>query len=74
MWWDTPKRAAPQRAIVSEIAMADAFYYYYKNPAVRLEHGQMQEGHARKYYDWKPVGEKWIKYIENVERENEFNI
>ena len=69
MWWDTPQRAAPQRALVSERAMADAFTYYYKNPSVRLQHGANARTHARKYYDWKPVGEKWLKYIKMIEED-----
>jgi len=69
MWWDTPKRAAPQRAIVSERAMADAFTYYYKNPTVRLEHGANARRQAKQYYDWKEVGKKWMKYIEKVEKD-----
>ena len=69
MWWDTPMRAAPQRALVSERAMADAFTYYYKNPSVRLQHGANARKHARKYYDWKPVGEKWLKYIKKIEED-----
>ena len=36
MWWDTPARAAPQRAIASEEAIAEALDYYYKNPDKRL--------------------------------------
>jgi len=69
MWWDTPQRAAPQRAIVSERAMADAFTYYYKNPTVRLQHGANARKHAKKYYDWKPIGEKWLKYVKMIEED-----
>jgi len=64
MWWDTPKRAAPQRAICSEIAIADALDYYYHNPKEKLLAGKAAREKVKKEYDWGPVGERWIKMAE----------
>ena len=66
MWWDTPKRAAPQRAICSEIAIADALDYLYKNPNERLAMGKAAREKAIREYDWEPVGKRWITFAEKV--------
>ena len=39
MWWDTPARAAPQRAIASENAIYEALDFYYKNPDKKIAAG-----------------------------------
>ena len=46
MWWDTPSRAAPQRAIASENAICEALQYYYDNPAKRIAAGKAGRKHA----------------------------
>ena len=69
MWWDTPARAAPQRAICSELAIADALDYYYHSPTKRLESGKAARKKALKEYDWKPVGDRWIKMAEIWEKD-----
>jgi len=69
MWWDTPKRAAPQRAIVSEVAITQAIELYYNNPTLRLKHGKNARKHMKKYYDWVPVGDKWRTWIGNIKGE-----
>mgnify|MGYP003651193528 CR=1 FL=1 len=69
MWWDTPKRAAPQRALVSEPAIAQAIELYYNNPQLKLEHGKNAREHMKKYYDWGPVGDKWRTWINNIRKE-----
>jgi len=67
MWWDTPARAAPQRAIVSEVAMAEAFKYYYDNPSIVAEHGKNAREFAKKYYDWNTaIGPRWLKWLKEV--------
>ena len=72
MWWDTPKRAAPQRAICSEIAIADALDYLYKNPNERLAMGKAARRKAIREYDWEPVGKRWIalaeKWMEDLKK------
>ena len=60
MWWDTPKRAAPQRAIVSEVAIADALDYYYHNPEKRIAAGKAARKKALNEYDWAPVAKRWL--------------
>jgi len=68
MWWDTPQRAAPQRAIVSEVAMGEAISTYYNNRPMVLEHGKNARKYAVDYYDWNGViGEKWIKLFQKIE-------
>ena len=69
MWWDTPKRAAPQRAICSAVAIADALDYYYHNPKKRLEAGKAARKKALKEYDWEPVGKRWIELAKVWENE-----
>ena len=70
MWWDTPKRAAPQRAICSEVAIADALDYLYKNPKERLAMGKAGREKAIREYDWEPVGKRWMalaeKWMEDI--------
>ena len=67
MWWDTPARAAPQRAIVSEMAMAEAMTYYYKNPQKKAEHGKNARKYAKKHYDWNTaIGPRWLKWLKEV--------
>jgi glycosyltransferase involved in cell wall biosynthesis len=70
MWWDTPARAAPQRAIVSERGMAEAFSRYYNDRSLVLEHGKNARNYARKNYDWNGVvAEKWINLFKRIEKE-----
>ena len=69
MWWDTPKRAAPQRAIASEIAISQIIEFYYDNPDTKLEHGKNAREHMKKMYDWDVIGQKWIDWIHMVESE-----
>jgi glycosyltransferase involved in cell wall biosynthesis len=60
MWWDTPKRAAPQRAICSSVAIADALDYYYHSPDKRLKAGKAARNKAKKEYDWPQVEKRWL--------------
>ncbi len=60
MWWDTPQRAAPQRALCSEIAIADALDYYYHNPTEKIKAGKAARQKAKKEYDWSVVEQRWI--------------
>ena len=60
MWWDTPARAAPQRAICSSVAIADALDYYYHNKDKRLEAAQAARKKALKEYSWDVVGKRWL--------------
>ena len=69
MWWDTPNRAAPQRAICSENAIAQALDYYYKNPAKKLAAGKAARAHAIKYYSWEVIGQKWKDWIQMVSKD-----
>tara|TARA_R110000824_G_scaffold284408_1_gene472708 strand:- start:368 stop:1849 length:1482 start_codon:yes stop_codon:yes gene_type:complete len=66
MWWDTPARAAPQRAICSENGITEALDYYYKNPEKRRAAGKAGRKHAVKYYSWKVVGQRWIDWINKI--------
>jgi len=67
MWWDTPARAAPQRAIVSEPAMGEAFSVYYNNRDMVLEHGRNARAYALKHYDWMgSVAGKWTKLFRKI--------
>ena len=69
MWWDTPIRAAPMRALWDEQAGADALEYYYKNRDVCKEHGKNARKYAIKHYDWmKAVGPMWLDFIKTVEK------
>ena len=69
MWWDTPNRAAPQRAIASENAIAEAIQHYYDNPVKKLEAGKAGRKHAVKNYSWNVIGKKWIDWINNITEE-----
>jgi glycosyltransferase involved in cell wall biosynthesis len=66
MWWDTPARAAPQRAICSENAIAQALTHYYKNPDKRLAAGKAARKHAVKRYSWEVIGKRWIDWINKI--------
>ena len=46
MWWDTPARAAPQRAICSSVAIGDALDYYYHNADKKLKAGKAARNKA----------------------------
>jgi len=69
MWWDTPVRAAPQRAICSENAICEAIQYYYDNPDKKLAAGKAGRKHALEYYSWDVIGKKWIEWINNITKE-----
>jgi glycosyltransferase involved in cell wall biosynthesis len=69
MWWDTPARAAPQRALASENAMCEAIQYYYDNPDKKLETGIAGRKHTLKEYSWDVVGKRWIEWINKIEEE-----
>ena len=60
MWWDTPARAAPQRAICSSVAIADALDYYYHNPDKKLMAGKAARNKAKSEYDWSKVEQRWL--------------
>jgi glycosyltransferase involved in cell wall biosynthesis len=60
MWWDTPNRAAPQRAIASEVGIADAMDYYYHNPDKKLKAGKAARAKVKKEYDWPVVQQRWL--------------
>jgi len=63
MWWDTPNRAAPQRAICSERAICQALEYYYNNPDKRIAAGRAAREHAVNHYSWEVVGQRWIDWV-----------
>ena len=69
MWWDTPARAAPQRAICSEQAISEALEYYYKNPSKRLAAGKAARKHTIEKYSWDVIGKKWIDWVNKIEKE-----
>ena len=69
MWWDTPARAAPQRAICSEKAICEALDYYYHNPDKRIAAGKAGREHAKKYYSWDVIGKKWINWANDIAEE-----
>jgi len=69
MWWDTPNRAAPQRAIASENAICEALDYYFNNPDKRIAAGKAGREHAKKYYSWEVIGKKWIDWVNKVNEE-----
>jgi len=69
MWWDTPARAAPQRAICSENAIAEALQYYYDNPDKRVAAGAAGRDHAKKHYDWSVIGQRWIDWANKIAKE-----
>ena len=69
MWWDTPVRAAPQRAICSENAICEALDYYYHNPDKKLAAGKAGRKHAKAHYSWDVVGQRWIDYVNKIASE-----
>jgi glycosyltransferase involved in cell wall biosynthesis len=69
MWWDTPARAAPQRAICSSVAIADGLDYLYHNPDKKLKMGKAARAKALKEYDWEPVGQRWIDMAHQWEKD-----
>jgi len=69
MWWDTPARAAPQRAIASENAICEAIQHYYDNPDKKLETGIAGRKHVLKEYSWEVVGKRWIDWVNKIEQE-----
>ena len=69
MWWDTPVRAAPQRAICSENAICEALDYYYHNPDKKLAAGKAGRLHAKSHYSWDVVGQRWIDYVNKIASE-----
>jgi glycosyltransferase involved in cell wall biosynthesis len=66
MWWDTPARAAPQRAIASERAITQSLDYYYKNPDKRMAASKAAREHAVKHYSWEVIGQRWIDWINKI--------
>ena len=72
MWWDTPVRAAPLRAIASEVAMEQAMTRYYNDRTLLAEHSVNAREHAKNQYDWSVVGKRWEDWMKNlVEKEME---
>ena len=69
MWWDTPARAAPQRAICSENAICEALEYYYNNPSKRLAAAKAARKHAVEKYSWDVIGKKWINWVNEITQE-----
>ena len=69
MWWDTPNRAAPHRAICSAIGIADAIDYYYHNPDKRLKASQAARKKAKKEYNWDILEKRWLKLASQWEKE-----
>jgi glycosyltransferase involved in cell wall biosynthesis len=66
MWWDTPKRAAPQRALCSEQAICEALEYYYDNPKKRVAAGKAARAHALKEYSWDVIGKRWVEFFNDI--------
>ena len=69
MWWDTPNRAAPQRAIVSEIAISQALTKLYSEPKFRTKLAVNARKHALKHYSWESVEKRYLKFIKRIEEE-----
>ena len=69
MWWDTPNRAAPHRAICSAIGIADAIDYYYHNPDKKLKASQAARKKAKSEYDWSNLEKRWLKLASRWEKE-----
>ena len=69
MWWDTPARAAPQRAIASENAICEALQYYYDNPDKRIAAGKAGRKHAIEHYSWDVIGQRWIDWVNKITEE-----
>jgi glycosyltransferase involved in cell wall biosynthesis len=68
LMWDTPIRAAPQRALWDEKEACKAFTTYYNNRDLLKEHSENARKYALKHYDWKVVGKKWLNWIKKVAR------
>ncbi len=68
LMWDTPIRAAPQRALWDEKEACKAFTTYYNNRDLLEEHSENARKYALKHYDWKVVGKKWLNWIKKVAR------
>jgi len=67
MMWDTPIRAAPQRALWDEHAASQAFEHYYHNRGDVVKHGKAARKYAKKHYDWKEaIGPKWAKWVGKI--------
>jgi glycosyltransferase involved in cell wall biosynthesis len=69
MWWDTPNRAAPQRALVSEMGISQALTRLYTEPKFRTECATNARKHAIKHYSWDAVTKRYLKWIAEVEKE-----
>ena len=69
MWWDTPKRAAPHRAICSSVAVADACDYYFTNKDKRMAAAKAARNKAKKEFSWDVVGKRWLKLAKVWEKE-----
>lgn len=69
MWWDTPVRAAPQRAICSENAICEAIQYYYDNPDKKIAAGKAGRKHAIEHYSWDVIGKRWKKWANKIAQE-----
>ena len=69
MWWDTPARAAPQRAICSAVAIADSLDYYYHNKDKRMATAMAARKKAIKEYDWDVCAKRWLKLAKDWEKE-----
>ena len=69
MWWDTPARAAPQRAIASENAINEALQYYYDNPDKKIAAGKAGRKHAKEHYCWDKIGKRWIEWADKIAKE-----
>jgi glycosyltransferase involved in cell wall biosynthesis len=70
MWWDTPNRAAPQRALCSEMAIADALDYYYHNPDKRIAAGKAAREKAKSEYGWPVIEKRWLALAKTWEERN----
>ena len=66
MWWDTPNRAAPQRAIASEKAICESIQYYYDNPDKKIATGKAGRKQAVEHYSWEVVGQRWKDWINKI--------
>jgi len=69
MWWDTPNRAAPQRAIASENAICEAIQYYYDNPDKKIAAGKAGRKHTLKHYSWDVIGKRWLDWVNKITKE-----
>jgi len=68
MMWDTPIRAAPQRALWDEHAAAKAFEHYYHNRDDVVKHGKAARDYAKKHYDWETaIGPQWAEWVGKIQ-------